>query len=248
MRRVEDVYQVEAADGSVSIHADLKKTAAGIEQTWPGGGLGIGSSSSHLDHAQAPASPADVALPSPATLIRTGAWRGLPFLLRPLSAPSWPRRAPPAVADAVAIWTHVAGQTTAEAPARWPSSRRCCTASARTIPRADSTPCRPPWRRRPSRGGRVPVRDDRHRHPRERTSTGRRDRTGTTLEADAVVSNRNGVGTYLESAPDAVPAARDAGPKASRSSRPASVRTWPSAVIPRPPISASAPGRRTARW
>ena len=47
MRRVEDVYQVEAADGSVvRIHADLKKTAAGIEQTWPGGGLGIGSSSS----------------------------------------------------------------------------------------------------------------------------------------------------------------------------------------------------------
>ena len=96
MRRVEDVYQVEAADGSVSIHADLKKTAAGIEQTWPGGGLRYREfvESISIVH-KPPASPADVALPSPATLIRTGAWRGLPFLLRPLgsvlAAPGSPR-------------------------------------------------------------------------------------------------------------------------------------------------------------
>ena len=39
MRRVDDVYQVEADDGSiVRIHADLDKTAAGIERTWPGAG------------------------------------------------------------------------------------------------------------------------------------------------------------------------------------------------------------------
>jgi phytoene dehydrogenase-like protein len=39
MRRVDDIYQVEADDGSiVRIHADLEKTAAGTDRTWPGGG------------------------------------------------------------------------------------------------------------------------------------------------------------------------------------------------------------------
>ena len=39
MRRVDDVYQVEADDGSVvRIHADLEETAAGIDRAWPGGG------------------------------------------------------------------------------------------------------------------------------------------------------------------------------------------------------------------
>src|SRR5688500_4848193 len=101
LRRAEDVYQVEAADGSaVHIHADLKKTAAGIEQDWPGGGQRYRAFVESVSRVHKHLRPLLTSpRPSPATLLRTGAWRGLPFLLRPLRTVLDRAHLPPAVAD-----------------------------------------------------------------------------------------------------------------------------------------------------
>ena len=50
--------------------------------------------------------------------------------------------------------------------------------------------------------------------------------SGEFIEADAVVSNRNGVGTYLELVPDAVPARAVAGWRAFLSNRRVFAPTW----------------------
>ena len=153
-------------------------------------------------------------------------------------------RAPPAVADAVAIWTHVAGQTTAEAPSPLAFVASVLRVGAsirgRTRRRAD----RPGGGGRRG-GGRVPVRDDRHRHPARTDEPGAsrphraRPWTPTPSSPTATAS-----APTWSSAPDAVP-----GPaRRRRESLPLqspgvcaylAVRGDPSA-----PISASAPGRR----
>ncbi|MEJ7638376.1 MAG: FAD-dependent oxidoreductase [Singulisphaera sp.] len=225
MRRVEDVYQVEAADGSVvRIHADLKKTADGIEQTWPGGGLRYREFVASVSRVHKRLRPLLTSpRPSPATLLRTGAWRGLPFLLRPLRSVLARAGLPPAVADAVAIWTHVAGQTTSEAPsplafvaavlhgvgAYYPEGGLGAVPMALEAAAVEAgveflygtavTAIR-------SEGGRA---------------RGVATASGSILEADAVVSNRNGVGTYLELARrrarrGATPAGRPPAPVARR--------------------------------
>ena len=177
-------------------------------------------------------------LPSPATLIRTGAWRGLPFLLRPLGSvlaraglpPRWPTP-----------WPSGCGrQTTAEAPsplafvasvlhgvgAYYPEGGLDAvpTALEAAAVEAGSSSCT--GRPSPPSGENGRARG---------VETG----PGTTLEADAVVSNRNGVGTYLEFAPDAVPGTRrrrrkPPAPVARRLCVPGRPRRS------RPPISASA--------
>ena len=209
MRRVEDVYQVEAADGSVvRIHADLEKTADGIEQAWPGGGLRYREFVASVSRVHKRLRPLLTSpRPSPATLFRTGAWRGLPFLLRPLRSVLARAGLPPAVADAVAIWTHVAGQTTSEAPSPLAFVAAVLHGVGAYYPEGGL--------------GAVPlaleaaaveagveflygttvtaIRSEKGR------ARGVATASGSILEADAVVSNCNGVGTYLELAPDAVP-------------------------------------------
>ena len=118
MRRVEDVYQVEAADGSVvRIRADLDETADGMERTWPGAGRRYRAFVARVSRIHERLRPLLTSpRPGPAALVGSGAWRDLPFLLRSLRSVLAGAGLPRAVADAVAIWTHVAGQTTAGAP------------------------------------------------------------------------------------------------------------------------------------
>jgi phytoene desaturase len=210
MRRVEDVYQVEAADGSVvRILADLKKTAAGIEQTWPGGGLRYREFVESISIVHKRLRPLLTSpLPGPATLIRTGAWRGLPFLLRPLGSILARAGLPPAVSDAVAIWTHVAGQTTAEAPSPLAFVASVLHGVGAYYPEGGLDAVPTALEEAAVEAGveflyGTTVTSIRRENGRAR---GVETASGTTLEADAVVSNRNGVGTYLELAPDAVPA------------------------------------------
>ena len=63
--------------------------------------------------------------------------------------------------------------------------------------------------------------------------------SGAFFEADAVLSNANGVGTYLNLASDAVPAKAHLGSSVFRFSRPVSVLTWRFAVAVRRLIFAS---------
>jgi phytoene desaturase len=118
LRRIEEVYEVSFAGGApVRIDADLAQTAQGLEQTWPGSGRryidfieSIGRKYERLRPLQ------QVSHPGLLDLVRTGAWRHALFLLRSLHAVHAGTGLPEPVLDALAIWTHVAGQRAEEAP------------------------------------------------------------------------------------------------------------------------------------
>src|SRR5262249_12224336 len=112
LRRVEDVYEVGWDDGMhVAIHADLRETAAGIERVWPGGGRRYEAFVAAAARAYARLQPLLVRSgPGLLDLLQTGAWRGLPFLLKPLRRVLDDHGLPPRLAEAVAVWTHVAGR------------------------------------------------------------------------------------------------------------------------------------------
>ncbi len=209
MRRVEDFYQVESADGSiVRIHADLAETAAGLERNWPGSGRKYREFVTSVSRVHDRLRPLLTSRHNgPAALLSSGAWRDIPFLLRPLGSVLSRASLPTAVTDAVAIWTHVAGQTTAEAP----SPLAFVTAIVHGVGAF-----------LPDRGiGQIPevlaaaaveagvefhletvvtaIRCERGRAHGVTTAS------GAFVEADAVLSNANGVGTYLELASGALP-------------------------------------------
>src|SRR5205814_6924506 len=118
LRRVEAVYEVTTAEGSrVSFHASREATAAGFERTWPGSGRRYERFVREVERVYRRLSPLlYLSRPGPSALLRTGAWRHLPFLLRSLGAVLARSGLPAPVQDALAIWTHVAGQRVEEAP------------------------------------------------------------------------------------------------------------------------------------
>lgn len=118
LRRVERVYSVAAGAGPpVELHADAGRTAAGIEARWPGAGARYRAFVERAERTYA-----RIAVlqreprPGPAAVLRTGAWRALPFLLSSLRGVLARSGLPRPVCDALAIWTHVAGQRPEEAP------------------------------------------------------------------------------------------------------------------------------------
>ena len=211
MRRVEDVYQVQAADGSVvRIRADLDETADGMERTWPGGGQRYRAFVARVSRIHERLRPLLTSpRPGPAALIGSGAWRDLPFLLRSLRSVLAGAGLPRAVADAVAIWTHVAGQMTAGAPSPLAFVTAILHGVGAFLP-AGGIGAIPSALTAAAREAGVEfdlgtmvaaIRCD-GGQVRGVTTT-----DGTSLGADAVVSNRNGVGTYLELARGAIPVA-----------------------------------------
>ncbi len=213
MRRVEDIYQVEAADGSVvRISADLDETARrDSSERGPAPAVATGSSSRGSRDIHERLRPLLTSpRPGPAALLGSGAWRDLPFLLRSLRSVLASARLPQAVADAVAIWTHVAGQTTAGAPSPLAFVTAILHGVGAFVPSGrDRCRYRWPWPRRRARRASssisgtpvAAIQCDRGR------ARGVTTAAGTVLEADAVVSNRNGIGTYLELARAGIPIA-----------------------------------------
>lgn len=202
LQRIEDVYEVTNGAGeTVRFLADLGETAAGFDRTWPGSGRRYEAFVHAMARIHDRLRPLlRVSRPGPADLIRTGAWRHLPFLRSALGTVLARAGLPAAVNDAVAIWTHVAGQTTAEAPsplafvpamihtvgAYYPAG------GIATVPRALETAAASAGvelrfgttvRRILSDGGRI--------HGIQTTED-------QYLAADAVISNAGGVGTYLD--------------------------------------------------
>lgn len=117
LQRVEHVYDVLAPGAPVEIHADVERTAAGLERAWPGSGARYRA---FVDSVAATYRRLRPLLlrprPGPLALLGNGGWREIPFLLRSLDAVLGAARLPAAVTDALAIWTHVAGQQRREAP------------------------------------------------------------------------------------------------------------------------------------
>jgi phytoene dehydrogenase-like protein len=118
LRRIEHVYEVSFPNGApVRIDADLGQTAAGLEASWPGSGRRYARFIAAMERTHRRLSPLlQIARPGPADLLRTGAWRHAAFLFRSLGAVHASTGLPAPVRDALAIWTHVAGQQAEEAP------------------------------------------------------------------------------------------------------------------------------------
>ena len=203
LRRIEDVYEVERADAApVRFFADLEKTVDGLERDRPGQGLAYRAFVSEMTAIHTALAPLQMGgRPSAWGLVRAGAAWHAPFLLR--SFASVLARFDPAVADAIGIWTHVAGQTLAAAPsplALVPAMMHGpgCFVPARgvaAIPEAVEARAREVGvlLRASSSVRRVVVENGQTR--------GVELVSGERVEADLVVSDASGVATLLELAP-----------------------------------------------
>jgi phytoene dehydrogenase-like protein len=116
LRRLLDVYEVASPGQVVRVHADLEATAEGFERIAAGVGRRYRRLVERCRGTHARLAPALFASrPTPRILL--GAWRELPFLLSSLSRVLAGTGLPKEILDALAIWTHVAGQDQGRAPA-----------------------------------------------------------------------------------------------------------------------------------
>ncbi len=117
-RRVTDVYEVERGDERpVRFFSDLAATIELLERDHPGQGVRYGAFVAEMTKIhRGLAALQRRARPSPLTLVRSGNLRHAPFLLRSLATTLGRAGLEGVVADAVGIWTHIAGQTLSAAP------------------------------------------------------------------------------------------------------------------------------------
>ena len=144
-----------------------------------------------------------VARPRPRDLLRSGAWRDVPFLLRSLHSVLRRARLPGPVFDALAIWTHVAGQSPTQAPSPMALIPGLIHAAGAWLPEGGvgAIARRLEQRAREagvaidygSRVARILTEGGRVRGVQVEGQDGPR-----SLDAAAVVSNHAGVGTYLD--------------------------------------------------
>jgi phytoene dehydrogenase-like protein len=115
----DEVYRVTSAGHpSVSIFADLHRTASTLEAQWPGSGAAYEAWISRMtgiydNLVELQRDPR----PGAWKLLKKGRFREGLFLLQGLAAHLERSGLPQPVRDALGIWTHIAGQPLAEAPA-----------------------------------------------------------------------------------------------------------------------------------
>lgn len=115
--RLDHVYRVGFPDGTeLDFHHDLAATAEGFERRWKGAGVSYTRFVRETQRIHGRLQPLLTRPHSLAALVRTGAWRNAGFLLRSLGAVLARSGLPQPLIDALAIWTHVAGQDLAHAP------------------------------------------------------------------------------------------------------------------------------------
>lgn len=118
MQRIPDVYQVDdGSENAVTIYDSFERTASEFEQRWPG------SRDTYRQFIQWTAATYQRLQPMQWTsqpglieVLQNGAWRDVPFLLRPLGSVLKSSRLPESIQQALGIWTHVAGQLAGAAP------------------------------------------------------------------------------------------------------------------------------------
>jgi phytoene dehydrogenase-like protein len=202
LRRLEHVYDVGTAEGpTLRFHASLEETAEGFERLWPGTAARYRRFVSAMSAHDQRLRPLLYRRPQgPRSLLRGGAWRSAPLLLRSLGALLAGSGLPEPLREAVGIWTHVAGQPLAQAPsvlAFVPALVHTVGAfyardGIGRIPRALAAAAA-------AEGVAIEYGTAARRIvTRESSVRGVETEAGAFHEADAVVSNAGGVGTYLD--------------------------------------------------
>ena len=118
LRRIDDVYEVLSSEGvTVRFHADLKRTAAGLDAQWPGSGkLYERFVAATLETHRRLSPLLHLSRPRPAHLLTNQRITRIPFLLQSLGLILAHTKLPQPVVEAIAIWTQIAGQRIDEAP------------------------------------------------------------------------------------------------------------------------------------
>ena len=198
---IDRLYSVALDDDEpLEISADCERTAVAIERRAPGQGKRYAAFVARMGAIHERTRPLlTIARPSPLDVLRSGAWRDVPFLARSLADVLVSSGLTRDVVRAIAIWTHIAGQDPARAPsvmalipavihragayyARGGIATIAGVLASRAA--AEGVECR--WE--------TAVRSIRTRNGRvEGVETDE----GVT-PADAVISNAHGVGTYLD--------------------------------------------------
>ena len=118
LTRIKHVYEVDDGIGSpVSIFDSLDRTASGFEDQWQGAGelyRKFVEWTGRKHHRMQPLQ--WISRPGPFDLLRTGAWRDLPFVIRRLAPILKSTGLPNRITDTLSIWTQVAGQLADHAP------------------------------------------------------------------------------------------------------------------------------------
>lgn len=115
---VTECWRVRRPDGpAVSIYSDRDHTAACLDKTFPGSAAAYLEFVEHMKQVYDSLVPLQRGKPGPWPLIKHGALRHAPFLLQSLGRHLSRTGLPAPVVDALGIWTHIAGQPLAHAPA-----------------------------------------------------------------------------------------------------------------------------------
>ena len=211
LRHISDVYEVISSKHAVHFYADLERTAAGIDAQWPGSGRNYERFVREMQDAHKRLSPLlHVSRPRAASLLRNRAFTLLPFLLRSLGTILARADLPQPVVDAIAIWTQIAGQRIDEAPSPLAFVPALIHSIGAFYPVEGIGSVPRTLTRVAEQAGvefqyNTTVRSIVSEHGRVRGVETHHDQV---IPADAVISNYNGIGTYLEMLGDTPPSAR----------------------------------------
>ena len=207
LRRVGFVYEVRSEGAPpVRIFGDLEETVAGLEASFPGTAGAYRTFVEEMRVANARLRPllTDEA-PGAVSALRTGAFRALPVLMKSLSDVLEATGLPAPVRDALAIWTHIAGQSMKTAPSPLAFVPALIHSEGCYVPRGGVAAVaarlealareRGALLRSGAKVARITVENGR--------ATGVVLDSGEALVADFIVSNAGGVGTLLELVPGA---------------------------------------------
>jgi phytoene dehydrogenase-like protein len=213
LRRIEDVYQVRLSPGvTVRFHADRKQTAEGMEQIWPGSGKKYERFVAEMETIHGRLSPLlHISRPGPTDLLRMRSLKSLAFLLRSLGSVLTRTHLPQPVIESIGIWTHIAGQKIDEAPSPMAFVPALIHGVGAFYP-VGGVAMIP--RRLTKVANKVGVEFQYGTKVRailceQGRVRGVETEDGEFVAAEAVVSNHNGVGTYMEMLPETPDQARE---------------------------------------
>ena len=118
LQRVDDVCEIGGGSAPpIRFHSDLARTAAGLEQAYPGSGARYEALVASVTRTYARLNPL-LFEPNPrkALVRHPGSWPAVPFLLKSLARVLASTGLPRPVIEAIAIWSHFVGQPVDEAP------------------------------------------------------------------------------------------------------------------------------------